>query len=103
MNVIKLHPALANALENSVDGSLAGDPIARDTLDKVIAGLKQISGDLLTAASVSTPQELLENAGLINRALVDLKELTGDPFSHPDMFNNKLIVRWVTVRLLTSG
>lgn len=86
--------ALTGALDNAVEGSLKGDPISRDTLDKVIAGLKQISGDLLTAASISTPQEMLEKAGLINRSLVDLKDMTGDPWAHsPDAFSTRLKAR----------
>eukprot|EP01127_Copromyxa_protea_P005406 TRINITY_DN15337_c0_g1_i1.p1 TRINITY_DN15337_c0_g1~~TRINITY_DN15337_c0_g1_i1.p1 ORF type:complete len:1054 (-),score=338.62 TRINITY_DN15337_c0_g1_i1:36-3197(-) len=89
-NVAKME-ALGNALDPTVTSALQGDPIARNTLDKVIAGLKQVAGDLLTAASVTTPQELLERAGVINRSLVDLKNLTGDPFAHhPDIYNSKL-------------
>eukprot|EP01126_Amoeba_proteus_P058843 TRINITY_DN7643_c0_g1_i4.p1 TRINITY_DN7643_c0_g1~~TRINITY_DN7643_c0_g1_i4.p1 ORF type:complete len:932 (-),score=229.80 TRINITY_DN7643_c0_g1_i4:121-2787(-) len=72
------------AIPTSVTNSLQGVPKAREQLEKILFGMKVVSGELVTAVSVSTPQEILESAGRIDNTIRNLNLLCQSPFSHEE-------------------
>ncbi len=62
-------------LSKTTEEALTGVPKARAHLDEVIADIRKKNNDLITAASLTTPQELLEIGGRIDQELAKVRKM----------------------------